>query len=448
MQNKATPGGVIAGAADAFYGWYVVGALSFALFLGFGVMQGFGVFVETWEEDFGVSVGTISIAAALGALFSGLSAPLMGRLVDRTSGRLVVVGSLVVIALGAIALSLVGGIVGLIVIYGVVIAFAVGGISPYSAGTIVVRWFERRRGTAVSIFASGGSLSGLLLIPFLTYLLIATDWQTAWIVMAVLILALAVPLAWLVVRDHPRDLGLEPDGRARRESGDAAISVLVPPLDAAAWRDSFRSPPMWQLLLTFVICGITTQSVAVHFIRFASDEGVGGGTAALAFGLLSAINAVASLAVGFYSDRFRRRSLLSGVYVVRALAFVSLIVFPGSLGIWVFAVVGGASWLATVPLTQSLTADVYGLRHLGMISGLIFMAHQLGGALAVLLFGLAFDAWGSYDVAFAVSAVLLLAAAAGARSIREDRYSVRYAGVPAGGAPADGGPDAARPRDY
>ena len=102
-----------------------------------------------------------------------------------------------------------------------------------------------------------------------------------------------------------------------------------------------------------------------------------------------------------------------------------------------FAVVGGASWLATVPLTQSLAADVYGLKHLGMLSGLIFMAHQLGGALAVLLFGLSFDAWGSYDVAFVVSALLLLAAAFGAGSIREDRYSVRYAGVPV----ADGAPD-------
>lgn len=437
MQTKQTVRRPLASLANAFYGWYVVGALFFSLFLGFGVIQGFGVFVETWEDDFGASVGAISIAAAVGVLLNGMGSPLMGRLVDRTSGRLVVVGSLIAIGLGAIAMSLVNSVAGLILVYGVVIAFAAGGVSPVASGAIVARWFERRRGAAVSIYASGGSLSGLLLIPFLTYLLIASDWQAAWITMGLLILFLAVPVAWLLVRDHPRDLGLEPDGRSQREAQEAALSVRVPPLNASAWQETFRSRPMWQLMLTFLVCGITTQAVAVHFIRWASDEGVSASTAALAFGLLSAVNLVSTLVIGYYSDRFRRRSLLSAVYLVRGLGFVALIALPGGTGIWVFAVIGGASWLATVPLTQSLTADVYGLRHLGILSGLIFMVHQLGGAAAVLLFGLAFDAWGSYDVAFAVSAVLLAAAALGARSIHEDRYSVRYAGVPASDVPSD-----------
>ena len=433
MQSNRTSGGPLAPLANAFYGWYVVAALFFALFLGFGVVVGFGVFVKTWEEDFGASVGTISIAAAVGVLISGLSAPLMGRLVDRTSGRLVVVVSLIVVALGAISLSLVNSVIGLILVFVVVIAFAAGGVSPVASGAIVARWFERRRGTAISAYASGGSLSGLLLIPFLTYLLIATDWQTAWITMGLLILFLAVPVAWLLLRDHPRDMGLEPDGRTQRQSQQAALSVRVPPLNAAAWQQPFRTRPVWQLLLTFMICGITTQSVAVHFIRWAEDEGVSASTAALAFGLLSAINLVSAMVIGYFSDRFRRRTLLSAVYLIRGLGFVALIVLPGSIGIWAFALIGGASWLATVPLTQSLTADVYGLRHLGMLSGLIFLGHQLGGAAAVLFFGFAFDAWGSYDVAFAVSAILLAAAAFGARSIHEDRYSVRYAGI----SPAD-----------
>jgi MFS family permease len=429
VSTSPTNRGTIVPLANAFYGWYVVAALFFALFLGFGAVQGFGVFVKTWEEDFGVSVGTISVAAAIGVLVSGFSAPLMGRLVDRTSGRAVVVGSLIVIALGAITMSLVNSVIGLIVVYGFVIAFAAGGVSPVSSGAIVARWFERRRGTAISIYASGGSLSGLLLIPFLTYLLIATDWQTAWITMGLLILFLAVPLTWLLLRDHPRDMGLQPDGRSQRESRKAALTVHVPPLNAATWQQPFRTRPIWQLLLTYMVCGITTQSVAVHFIRWAEDEGVSASSAALAFALLSAINLVSAMLVGYFSDRFHRRTLLSGVYLIRGLGFVALIVLPGGIGIWAFALIGGASWLATIPLTQSLTADLYGLRHLGMLSGLIFLGHQIGGAAAVVLFGLAFDAWGSYDVAFAVSAVLLAAAAFGAGSTREDRYSVRYAGV-------------------
>jgi MFS family permease len=434
MRSSRRGRSAVDGVQGTFYGWYVVAALFFALFLGMGALQGFGVFVETWEEEFNVSVATISIAAAIGVLVNGLSGPLMGRLIDRIGGRRIVMPSLAIVGAGCIAVGLVGSFIGVLVFYGIVIALAVGGVSPVVSGAVVSRWFQRRRGTAISVFASGGSFGGLLLIPFLTYMRIATDWETAWMVMGVIILALGLPLVWLVVRDDPRDVGLQPDGGRAPLEGEVALAVNVPPLEAVGWRDSFRTAPMWQLVLTFVVCGVTTQAVAVHFIRWASDEGVSAGTAALAFGLLSGINAMGVLVIGYVSDRMQRRSLLSLVYLVRALAFVALITLPGGTAIWVFAVVGGVSWLATVPLTQALTADVYGLRHLGMLTGLIFMAHQLGGALAVYLFGVAFDAWGSYDWPYAVSAALLVAAAFGAFSIREKRYSVRYAGAPMGAA--------------
>jgi MFS family permease len=171
---------------------------------------------------------------------------------------------------------------------------------------------------------------------------------------------------------------------------------------------------------------VTTASVAVHFVRWARDEDISPGTAALAFGLLSGINAISVLILGMASDRMQRRTLLGGVYFIRAVAFGALILLPGSVAIWAFAVIGGASWLATVPLTSSLTADIYGLRHLGTLNGLINMTHQIGGALAVILFGLAFDAWGSYDTAFAASVVLLLVAGIAVSGISEKRYSVRY----------------------
>ena len=418
----------VAGVAGAFYGWYVVAALFFALFLGTGARQGFGVFVETWENEFNVSVATISIAAAVGVMINGLSGPLVGQLADRHGGRRVILPSLVVVGIGCIGMGLVDSFIGILVLYGFVIAVASSGASQVVDGAIVAQWFRRRRGTAISVFASGGSFAGLLLIPFLTYVRISTDWQTAWVALGVLVLVLGVPLVWLIVRNRPQDVGLQPDGDGGPEAAKAALTVDVPPLEAREWRDSFRTIPMWQLLLTFVVCGVTTQSIAVHFIRWASDVGVSAGTAALAFGLLSAINAIGVLLVGFASDRLQRRSLLSLVYLVRALAFVSLVVLPGGTAIWVFAIVGGASWLATVPLTQALTADVYGLRHLGMLSGLTFMSHQLAGALAVVLFGVAFDATGSYSLPFIVSAVLLVAAAFGAYSIRERQYSVRYVG--------------------
>jgi MFS family permease len=250
-----------------------------------------------------------------------------------------------------------------------------------------------------------------------------------------LALAFGVPLLIIVVRSNPGDMGLEIDGEVSDKSPDAEIVVRpVGPKFAEKWRDSLNSKPIWQLSIAYFVCGITTASIAVHFVRWAVSEEITTGTAALAFGVLSGINACGVLAIGMLSDRWQRKNLLGAVYIVRAFAFISLFVLPGPIAIWAFAVIGGMSWLATVPLTASLTADVYGVRNLGTLFGFANMAHQLGGAAAVMLFGWAFTAWGSYDVPFAIGAATLVVAGLVSFSIREKQTSVRYVQVPDGAA--------------
>jgi MFS family permease len=417
-----------------FYGWYVIAALFFATFVSIGARQGFGIFVETWEQDWGVTTATISIAAATGWIVNGISQPFVGRLTDVYGGRRVVVVSLVIMGFATMGVATVTNIYGLIALYGFVISFATGGISPATTGVIVARWFEKKRGVAMAVLLSGGSVGGMIVVPFLSYVLIEFGWQTAWMLIGGLAVAFGVPLLLIVVRSTPGDIGLEIDGEITDDSPDAEIAVRpVGPRFVEKWKDALGSRPIWQLSAGYFVCGITTASISVHFVRWAISEDITTGTAALAFGLLSGINAAGVLVIGFLSDRWQRKNLLGAVYLVRAGAFVSLIVLPGSTAIWAFAVIGGMSWLATVPLTASLTADVYGVRNLGTLFGFANLAHQLGGAAAVMLFGLAFTAWGSYDVPFAVGAGALLAAGMVSLSIREKAHSVRYVQVPAGG---------------
>ena len=420
-------GGIYRSITSAYYGWYVVAALFFMTFIAVGSRQGFGVFVKTWEEEFDTSLTMISVAAALGWLVNGVVQPFFGNFADRFGAKPVILISLVVMGFGTIAMSFMTNVFMLIFLFGFIVSFASGGIMFTTTGTIVARWFRRRRGTAISVLTSGGSVGGLLLVPFAAYVLILSDWRVSWAVMGGLILVLGVPVILLVVRGDPKELGLNPDGDDEEaNAASVAVADIRGPLTTENWRDSFASPPMWQLSLGFLVCGITTASIAVHYVRWAEDQSISPGTAALAFGLLSGINAIAVIAIGWLSDKMQRKTLLGIVYLIRAVAFLSLILLPGNIGLWVFAVVGGGSWLATVPLTTSLTADVYGVRALGTLTGLITMSHQLGGAAAVLIFGLVFDAFGTYDPAFWGGFVTLLFAGAVSFSIRERRYSVRF----------------------
>ena len=419
--------GIFRSITSAYYGWYVVAALFFMTFIAVGSRQGFGVFVKTWEEEFDTSLTMISVAAALGWLVNGVVQPFFGNFADRFGAKPVILISLIVMGFGTIAMSLMTNVFMLIFLFGFVVSFASGGIMFTTTGTIVARWFRRKRGTAISVLTSGGSVGGLLLVPFAAYVLILSDWRVSWAVMGGLILLLGLPVIMLVVRGDPKELGLNPDGDDEEaNAASVAVADIRGPLTTENWRDSFASPPMWQLSLGFLVCGITTASIAVHYVRWAEDQSISPGTAALAFGLLSGINAIAVIAIGWLSDKMQRKTLLGIVYLIRAAAFLSLILLPGNIGLWVFAVVGGGSWLATVPLTTSLTADVYGVRALGTLTGLITMSHQLGGAAAVLIFGLVFDAFGTYDPAFWGGFVTLLFAGAISFSIRERRYSVRF----------------------
>ncbi|MCH7907520.1 MAG: MFS transporter [Chloroflexi bacterium] len=430
-----------------FYGWYIVGALFFATFVGVGSRQGFGVFVEAWEEDFGVSVGAISVAAGVGWVVNGLVQPFFGRLTDAFGGRRVLVFGLLAMGLGTLSIAAVPNVYVLIAVYGFVVSAAAGGVFPTPASSVIVRWFQRKRGTAMSMVAFGGSAGGLIMVPFAAYLLVIADWRTAWLVMGGIILLLGLPLLVTIVRSDPADMGLTQDGDDEPADGTAAghgesITARVAPLATSHWRESYRSAPMWQLSLAYSVCGVTTAIIAVHFIRWASTENISPGTAALAFGALMAINGLGLLVVGTISDRMQRKNLLGAVYLIRGLAFLALVVLPGVPALWVFAVVGGMSWLATVPLTNSLAADVYGLRNVGVLNGLIMMAHQLAGGLAVIIAGIVFDIWDTYDPVFAASAIFLVLAGLISFAIRERRYSIRYqppvSAAPVAAAASDG----------
>ena len=354
---------------------------------------------------------------------------------DRYGGRRVISASLLILGSCTVLLSQVNSLWLLILVYGFIMSIASGGASLVTIHALLAKWFYRKRGMVLSIGTAGASAGSMVLAPFATYLILLAGWRMTWAVLGVLILALGVPLALLLFRNDPADVGERPDGESgpTATEGDNRASATTErhgPLEVDNWRDSYKSPPIWQLSGAYFVCGMTTAIISAHYVPFAIDRGASPGSAALAFGLMTGLNVLGVVGVGVVSDCLGRKNLLAGVYAVRGLAYAMLILAPGVFGIWGFAVIAGFSWIATAPLTSSLTADIYGLRTLGTLNGMSTFAHQMGGALSILMGGLLYDVFGAYDVPFAIAGAMLIGASLVSLSIREKKYSSRYQPVP------------------
>jgi MFS family permease len=410
-----------------FYGWIIVATTFLIALVTVGGRSAFGVFVVPMSEEFGWNRSTISLAAAIGFLVNGLSQPFLGRLFDTLGGRRVIVASLAIFGITTVLLALTSNIVFLIVVFGGIMSIAWSGASLTTTSALLSRWFHRQRATVLSLSTAGASAGGLLLVPLAMYVLQRTNWRMTWVALGVLVLVVALPLAWCYLRDDPADLGLLPDGdqRASDVSQASPAQVAPGPLETGSWRAALRSWPFWQVTGAYFVCGFTTAILTTHFIPYAIDRGFTPSTAAAALGVMNGLNVGGVIVMGALADRCGRKNLLALIYAARGGAYALLLLAPGSWSLWGFAAVTGFSYWATAPLTTSLTADVYGLKSLGTLSGITFLIHQVGGAASIQFAGLMRDLTGSYTLPFATAALLLLPAALFAFSIREQQYSAR-----------------------
>jgi MFS family permease len=410
-----------------FYGWVIVATTFLIALVTVGGRSAFGVFVVPMSEEFGWSRSTISFAAALGFLVNGLSQPFVGRLFDMLGGRKVILASLAIFGVTTILLATTFHIVFLIMVFGVIMSIAWSGTSLTTTSALLSRWFQRKRATVLSLSTAGASAGGLLLVPWAMYVLHQTDWRMTWVALGILVLVVAWPLAWFFLKDDPTDLGLLADGEQPSADGRQVNPTRAPegPLQADSWRMAVRSWPFWQLSGAYCVCGFTTAVLTTHFIPYAIDRGFTPGTAATALGVMNGLNVVGVIVMGTLADRWGRKNLLALVYAGRGGAYALLLLAPDPWGLWGFAAIAGFSYWATAPLTTSLTADVYGLKTLGTLSGLTFLMHQVGGAASIQFAGLMRDIAGSYTLPLTVAGIALLPAALSAFSIREKQYSAQ-----------------------
>ena len=403
----------------------------FIALVSMGPRVGFGVSVIPMSDDFGWSRSAISLAGTVAAIVGGCTQPVLGRIFDIVGGRkLMLTGLRAVFAVSTLLLAFTNHIIYLIIVFGVLMAVGGSAGTMNTAAALVSKWFHRRRATAIALIASGGSMGGLILVPFIAFIMPIVGWRNTWMILGATVLFLALPMAFLIIKNDPSEVGKLPDGDDDIAGDLIGTNVPRGPLEVDYWFHAFKSMPLWQLCEGYFVCGVTNTMMATHYVPYAIEEGFSASTAAMAFVVLSALNMIGVLGVGFLGDRVGRKNLLALIYGMQGVGYAVLVTAPGLWGLYGFAIISGFSWLATIPLTISLTSEVYGLRNIGTLSGIMFMAHQIGGAMSVQFAGIMKDVTGEYTIPFAIGGLLLAFASVASFSIREKEYSSRYQALP------------------
>ena len=407
----------VGGLRGVHYGWIVLAATFVATAAAAGIRGSFGVYVKPLEADFGWDRATISGVAALSLLCFGLAQPLIGRLIDRYGPRGVLTSSLVVLGAGVLATASVQQLWQIYLAYGIVVSLAAGGPSMATISSVAARWFETRRALVIGLAMSGVSTGQLLLIPVAMWFTATFGWRTGYAALGAIVLVVALPVVWLLVRDDPASIGSLPFGaRADKRGGWTATASSEPSMGVLG---AMRTLPFWLLAGSYFVCGYSTSGlVDTHVVPYAIEHGVANMAAASALGLMGAVNTLGAIAAGYVSDRYGRRHPLAITYFVRGLSLLWLLTVHDAASLHVFAVVFGLSYIATVPPTSALTADIYGRKSVASIFGWIFLTHQIGAAIGSLVGGVIYEVTGNYGPAFLSGALLCFAASAMVLAIR------------------------------
>lgn len=382
--------------------WVMIAAAAAIVTLSMGARQAFGLFLAPIGLDLGLDRQTFGLVVAVQNLMFGLAQPFVGAAADRWgAGRVVVAGALVY-GTGLVAAGLAASALGLMIGLGALVGTAMSG----AAFTVVLGAVGKvvpaqRRTLAFGVVTAGGSLGQFLLAPVTQGLIDAVGWRGALFGLAAL-MALIAPLA-LGVAGKPPATG----------AGEG------PPLRRAL-AEAFGHPSFWLLAFGFFVCGFQLAFVGFHLPAYVRDAGLPASVGAMALALIGLFNIAGSWLWGAWGGRWSKKGLLALLYALRGASMIVFVLVPlSSFSVLVFAAVSGFLWLGTLPLTNGLVAQIYGVRNLSALAGIIFLSHQVGAFLGAWLAGVAFDVTGSYGVMWAVSIVLALTAAAANLPIRE-----------------------------
>ena len=371
--------------------WQVLICGALIVSLAMGIRHGFGLWMQPmtqtmgWgREDFAMAIAVQNISWGLIGVFSGMLADRFGAF------RVIIVGALAY-ALGLFGMAHAPSPQWLIVTAGVMVGAAQAGTTFAVVFGVIGRNIPpERRSWAMGVVSAAGSFGQFLMVPTESMLIGQWGWQQALVMLSIGILIIL-----------PLSLGLREPGFAAGQAPVRSQSILQ------ALREAFGYRSFQLLMAGYFVCGFQVVFIGVHLPSFLKDQGMSPQLASTALALIGLFNIVGTYAAGSLGQVMAKNKILSGIYLARGIIIAIFISMPiTALSVYIFSAAMGLLWLSTVPVTNAVIAQIFGVSHLSMLSGFVFLSHQVGSFLGVWLGGMIYDKTGSYDQVWFITIAL------------------------------------------
>ena len=350
------------------------------LMLSLGTRQSFGLFLQPLSSSNGWGREIFAFAIAVQNLVWGLAQPFFGMIADKYgAGRVLAVGA-ILYALGLVLIPLSGTGVQLDLSAGLLIGLGISGTSfSVVLGVIGRSLSPEKRSMGLGIASAGGSFGQFAMLPYGQTLITHFGWAAALSILAASVSFILLPALVLAGKNAV----------AKSAYDNQSVSEA---LHEAGGHKGF-----WYLTSGFLVCGFQTVFIMLHLPAYLLDKGMTPVTGMIALALIGFFNIIGSYFAGYFGGLYSKKNLLAYIYLLRAVAIGLFMVLPITpMSVYLFAAAMGSLWLGTVPLTNGLVAQIFGVKYLSTLFGIVFLGHQIGSFIGAWLGGYVFDLSGSY----------------------------------------------------
>lgn len=381
-----------------FYGWVIVfmGALGM-FFSGPGQTFSVSIFINSYVNDFGWSRSLVSSLYSIATLIAGLLLPVIGRRVDIAGHRKMFVVVPLILSSACLWMSFV--INPLMLVIGFIFIRLLGqGSMTLLAQTLIPKWFVMRRGTALSLMSLGLVVSSAFLPLLNNALIINNGIVFAWRTLAIMLLIIMVPLAWIFIKNKPEDIGLQPDGKSI-EIKKETKNIEDETYEEQPWtlKEAKKTRAFWFMLFCMLIPSMINTGLTFHFVSILEEGGFSSTFAATILGTIALVQFPCTFVAGYICDKFKIHIIKSINYFLLLIAMLLIIFGSSEISFIVYGVLMGVFLAFDSVSTGVLWPNYFGVKHLGSIRGVTMTVIVLASSLGPLPFGFAFDMFQSYS---------------------------------------------------